>query len=223
MTTYNNITGMAQDLEGFVRRNMTLFSHILHYSQATIGDYKVSARDEDYLGWLICDGRLIQRSEYPALFEVIGTSFGNTTSSNFRLPDLRGRVLGMIGNGSGLTSRALGDAVGEEAHVLTIPEMPSHNHGGATSSDGAHSHTTNATGDTVGLAFKNGQATPSGLDNDGDELNLSTTGALTINSAGAHAHTINAQGGGNAHNNMQPTTFVGNAFIFAGLLAGAAE
>lgn len=32
-----------------------------------------------------------------------------------------------------------------------------------------------------------------------------------------HSHTIASQGGGAAHNTMQPTLFAGNIFLFAGI------
>lgn len=44
------------------------------------------------------------------------------------LPKALGRALAVAGAGSGLTSRALGQNLGEETHQLTIPEMPSHTH-----------------------------------------------------------------------------------------------
>lgn len=50
-------------------------------------------------------------------------------NKNLTLPRILGRVLGVAGSGSGLTPRGLGEFLGEETHVLTIPEMPSHNHG----------------------------------------------------------------------------------------------
>lgn len=72
---------------------LSALDHVMFYSQAVIGDYKQSARTDDHLGWLVCDGRPIDRTQYSAIFEVIGTSFGSTASNNFCLPDLRGRVL----------------------------------------------------------------------------------------------------------------------------------
>lgn len=44
------------------------------------------------------------------------------------LAKLLGRVLGTAGNGAGLTARGIGDILGEEMHILTTPEMPSHTH-----------------------------------------------------------------------------------------------
>ena len=43
-------------------------------------------------GYLPCDGRAVSRTQYSALFNVIGTSFGNGDNVNtFNVPDMRGR------------------------------------------------------------------------------------------------------------------------------------
>lgn len=44
-------------------------------------------------GWLLCDGRALRREDYPQLFEVIGTLWGEVGVSEFVLPDLRGQFL----------------------------------------------------------------------------------------------------------------------------------
>jgi len=45
-------------------------------------------------GWLLCDGSMVSRTVYSALFAVIGESFGEgDNASTFHLPDLRGRFL----------------------------------------------------------------------------------------------------------------------------------
>jgi microcystin-dependent protein len=49
-------------------------------------------------GWALCDGALLQISANPALFELIGTTYGGDGESNFALPDLRGlMVTGLAG------------------------------------------------------------------------------------------------------------------------------
>ncbi len=82
-------------------------------------------------GWLLCDGSEVARTGvYADLFTAIGTTYGaGNGSSTFKLPDLRGRTAIGAGTGPGLTNRVLGVSVGEEKHVLSIPELPSHNHG----------------------------------------------------------------------------------------------
>lgn len=92
-----------------------------------IGDLKISAQTGDHNGWLICDGRSLSKREYPKLYSVLGVSFGGT-ANNFNLPDARGRVLGCVGEGIGLTRRSMGARVGEEAHALSVNELPVHSH-----------------------------------------------------------------------------------------------
>jgi microcystin-dependent protein len=164
------------------------------------GDLKYSVQSTDHNGWLKCDGRSISRVLYAKLFEVIGTSFGSDDADTFKLPDCRGRVLGTIGTGTGLTARSLGDKVGAETHTLTVGEMPSHSH---TINDPSHSHsyTNNTNNQQV-------SALPGETAADQEDLGA-TTGASTT------GITINNTGGGGAHNNMQPTIFISNIFIFS--------
>ena len=58
-----------------------------------------------------------------ALFSLLGTTYGGDGRVNFALPDLRGRA--PIHMGSGHT---LGERGGEQAHTLSIAEIPTHTH-----------------------------------------------------------------------------------------------
>jgi microcystin-dependent protein len=221
--------------------------------QPTIGDTKFSVIRQDHMGWLNCDGRLVSTEDYPLLFRVVQYSFGGS-GDQFRLPDMRSRVAGAIGQGTGLTNRTLGDAVGTETHTLTIAEMPSHNHGtnasdtvvgnNLTGLAGGHTHTINDpshahaitdpghthsyvnqpnehevavsltttdTADNVNINQTTGSSTT------GITVNTNTTG-ITINAVVDHQHSIATQGGDDPHNNMQPTLFIGNMFIYSGKL-----
>ena len=171
-----------------------------------IGDIKYSAKSADHNGWFKCDGRAISRSTYATLFAVISTAFGSGDgTTTFNLPDCRGRVLGAIGTGSGLTARSLGQNVGAETHILTTSEIPAHSHG---ITDPGHTHTV---GNTVNA---NGTDTPDGLDDSGaGEIDTNTLYTTTSSSA-TTGITVNSAGGGGAHNNMQPTAFIGNVFIY---------
>lgn len=89
MSIVANINGLAHEVSMLKNTVIPPLQQVSTYSQAIIGDYKYSARSNDHLGWLICNGRSLSRTEYPALFQVIGTSFGNTNTTDFYLPDYR--------------------------------------------------------------------------------------------------------------------------------------
>lgn len=185
--------------------NIERLSLVSFYSQAMIGDFKFTARTADGLGWLICDGRTLQRDIYRALFDVIGTSFGAPSGTTFKIPDFRGRVPGVIGQGTGLSARSLGTAVGAETHTLSISEMPSHTH---TINDPGHIHT----GDDFPAGI---QKTDNAFGTESAASANLTTNNVNSNTTGI---TINSTGGDQPHNNMQPTLFGGNIMIFVGLI-----
>lgn len=222
ISTYRDNVNSAMALEG-LHRSVLQLSYVMSTLNLHIGEYKMSTRSEDFGGWVVCDGRSLDRDRYSQLFQVIGTSFGSTSSSTFKIPDAKGRVLGFVGQGGGgLTLRNLGHTTGEETHALTQSEMPSHSHTGTTSSNGAHTHTTNAIGGqgAPGLAVADGTNTGVQTDSSLGELNLWTTPvALTIGSNANHSHTFisDAAGSNVPHNNMQPTVFGAHLFIFAGI------
>jgi microcystin-dependent protein len=62
-------------------------------SAATLGEVIAFAGASAPAGWAYCDGSLLQVSDYQALFELIGTTYGGDGQDNFALPDLRGRML----------------------------------------------------------------------------------------------------------------------------------
>lgn len=79
-------------------------------------------------GWAICQGQLLPISQYNALFSLIGTFFGGNGTSNFALPDLRGRVPVGFGQSPGGSDYIMGEIGGIENVTLLNSEMPIHNH-----------------------------------------------------------------------------------------------
>jgi microcystin-dependent protein len=53
-------------------------------------------------GLLLCDGSSVLRADYPELFDVIGTIYGNVDSTHFNLPDYRGYHLRCQDSGAGI-------------------------------------------------------------------------------------------------------------------------
>src|SRR5215218_2418463 len=74
-------------------------------------------------GWALCNGQLLPINQNQALFSLLGTTFGGDGRVNFALPDLRARTPIHVGSG-----HTLGERGGEQAHTLSIAELPQHTH-----------------------------------------------------------------------------------------------
>src|SRR5215813_2536149 len=74
-------------------------------------------------GWALCNGQLLPINQNQALFSLLGTTFGGDGRVNFGLPDLKSRVPIHVGSG-----HTLGEKGGEQAHTLSIAEIPTHTH-----------------------------------------------------------------------------------------------
>lgn len=120
-----------------------------------------------------------------------------TAQKKLALVKTLGRALGVAGAGSGLTSRALAQALGEETHLQTIGEMPAHSHT-ANVSDPGHTHTAS-------------QVDSSGSPASGGFAGNFSTRATGVGFTGIGVTNTNT-GGGGAFNVMQPTAFL-NAMV----------
>lgn len=170
-------------------------------------------------GWAFCQGQILEISKNNALFSILGTTYGGDGRASFALPDLRGRTPVGTGNGSGLTTRELGNREGLESQVLTTNQMPNHTH-----------QTTNTTADQHILLSKNVGVNE--IPQTGDipavgniPANLGVQNVKSYVPAG-QGNTVNGQtitgntglsitstGGNTPLNNMQP--FLGMNYIIA--------
>jgi microcystin-dependent protein len=74
-------------------------------------------------GWALCNGQLLPINQNQALFALLGTTYGGNGQTNFALPDLRNRI--PISWNAGFT---LGEKGGEDAHTISLQELPQHVH-----------------------------------------------------------------------------------------------
>ncbi|CAF2536053.1 unnamed protein product [Rotaria sp. Silwood2] len=131
--------------------------------------------------WLLCDGSIVSRTEYPRLFSVIGTKYGeDDNSTTFKLPDLRGRVpLGVDAEQLRVNNaKDVGEEGGNANHTLTIEQLPSHIHDSGTfqnSYDGQHIHNIYDPGHNHG-GKTSSYAIPSSSPNNYGEYNSQTSG-----------------------------------------------
>ncbi len=102
-------------------------------------------------GWALCNGQLLPINQNQALFSLLGTTFGGDGRVNFALPDLRARMPIHVGSG-----HTLGERGGEQAHTLSIAELPTHTHVGM---DAARQPTASSTPPAVPLSRATGLAT----------------------------------------------------------------
>ncbi len=126
----------------------TAFAHAVGYKT---GDLRLTALATLEAGWLKCEGQEVSRSTYKALYEAIGTAYGEgNKSTTFNVPDFRGRVPMGAGTGTGgeesesFPSRSLGQKVGALVHKLTAKQSGVGKHGhtdaGHTHTDAGHKH-----------------------------------------------------------------------------------
>jgi microcystin-dependent protein len=62
------------------------------YNVTMVGEIKMFAGNFPPRGWAFCDGQLLDVNLYPALFILMGTTYGGDGLANFAVPDLRGSV-----------------------------------------------------------------------------------------------------------------------------------
>jgi microcystin-dependent protein len=133
-------------------------------------------------GWATCDGQSMPINQNQALFSLLGTTFGGDGRTTFALPDLRARTPIHVGSG-----HTLGERGGEQAHTLSISELPTHTHAAQGSSAAADAAvpTGNLLATVDNTTFGNAYAGPSNL-------------------AAMAPSAVSNTGGSQAHLNMQP-------------------
>ncbi|OQW39221.1 MAG: phage tail protein [Proteobacteria bacterium SG_bin4] len=136
------------------------------------------------VGWAQCNGQLLPIASNTALFSILGTTYGGDGKTTFALPNLQGNVVMGAGQGSGLSKRALGESGGTVTETLTVQQIP------------AHTHPANAQAGNGNKPDPTGNFWAQDL---GGSKEYGDSGPAQMAPG-----TVTANGGGQAHNNLQP-------------------
>lgn len=169
-------------------------------SEYFVGEIRMFGGNFEPMDWAFCDGRTLQISDYDVLYTLIGTTYGGNGSTNFNLPDLRGRIPIHMGQGPNLTNRLIGGSFGAEGVTLQAANIPAHTHvinTGAAATTAAPAN--NYPGNSVGFNLYSSAAAPD-----------STMNPAAVEASGGVP-------GPQPHSNLMPTLCVNFIIALSGI------
>jgi microcystin-dependent protein len=119
-----------------------------------IGEIRIFPGNFAPVGWNFCDGTILPISNYTALFQLIGTTYGGDGQSTFALPDLRSRA--PVHQGSGFV---IGQTGGVETVTLTVNQIPNHTHPPLAATGGGGANPVNSPSNNYWSGWTGGQFT----------------------------------------------------------------
>lgn len=151
-----------------------------------LGEIRIVAFNFAPKDWSPCDGQSMTISSNTSLYSLLGTAFGGDGRTTFNLPDLRGRTPVGYGTSHLGTDYPMGQKGGLESVTLTQATTPAHTHyvKADTQNDG-----TKASPEDNFLAIA-----PNPIYGD------TTSSPSSLNTV-----SIGSTGGGQSHNNIQPS------------------
>lgn len=161
-------------------------------SDPYVGEIRLFAGNFAPVGWHLCDGSVLPVNGNEVLFALIATTYGGNGTTNFALPDLRGRLPVGQGTGTNLTARVIGQTGGQSTVQLASASMPTHTH--AFNVVGSAATTLGAT-PGIGLAQQSGGAV---------RYVPPTAAGATVVPMAAGSITYAAGAAGQAHPNVMP-------------------
>jgi len=156
-----------------------------------VGEIRIFAGNYAPVDWLMCDGSLLNISQYQVLYSLIGVTYGGNGNTNFALPNLNGRLPIGQGSGTGLTPRVIGQTMGANTVTLVTAELP------------AHQHTIQATTNSATAITPGPSLTLAAISAPSVFYDAGTSAAATQKAFNAEA--FSPSGGNTAHENTMPT------------------
>jgi microcystin-dependent protein len=92
-------------------------------SDPYIGEIRMFGGNFAPVGWLLCQGQVLPISQFDALFNLIGTTYGGDGQQTFAVPNLASRIPIHVGSGF-----VLGQTGGVETVTLNTNQLPVHTH-----------------------------------------------------------------------------------------------
>jgi microcystin-dependent protein len=161
-------------------------------AQPFMGEIRIMSFNFAPQGWAMCNGQFLPINQNQALFSLLGTTYGGNGQTTFALPDLRGHVPIHMGNG-----HTQGERAGQEAHTLSIAELPTHTHAAnAVAADGT---------EIIPVGNMLAKAAPANPYHDPTNL------------AAMNAAVVSSTGGSQPHTNMQPYSVLSFCIALQGI------
>lgn len=116
------------------------------------------------VGWFVCTGQWLAKTDYPELYAIIGGWYGDSTTQ-FRLPQISGRVIE-----AEQAPDVTGTMKGADSITLTTGHLPAHTHSITTYSmstafvgSGGVTRYVASNAGTAGVTGSSGSTTPSSI------------------------------------------------------------
>jgi microcystin-dependent protein len=153
-----------------------------------VGEMRVFAGNFAIVDWAFCQGQLQSISQNPALYQLIGTTYGGDGVNTFALPNMKSNLGVGQGTGSGLQTWVMGGVQGNANITLNQSQVPAHTHQATFADNVQFTYEKAAPGATLypGRLQKGTNYTPNAPN-------------ATLNGA-----SISIQGGSQPHNNTMP-------------------
>ena len=172
---------------------------VAFFQSAPVGAIACFAGSTAPKNWFFCNGRALNRLQYSALFDVIGTSWGSNGATDFLIPNLEGQFVFQ----DGLVAQRRSDSLGAPQAPFVVAEAPDHSHDAVVTASGEHSHGMSVNRDS-GISY------PYGVHDSGITLAVrygysgtgSNTSKAKTSTGGEHSHIIPANsslGGEHTH------------------------